>query len=486
MRIPHKVVCLWSCLTAFTFIHTAVAQDYSVQPLSSGYVGSAVLEDESQDPYGEAAYYPTAYQDGGMMVPDPSAAGYPPAMMGNYPPALAPPNASYWPNVSPYDPSVMDKTYRQNGIWMHDPVYGNRSYAFALEYLRVGFNRPGSDTIGARDVVSSPVFGSGYNAVNTKVFANGNDFLSDGLRGKFIIQNADSSTLEMSGWWVAESNSVFHPFQRADPTDTTTLKARGFLGLDNGTPEGLAVPFDTDFKLGYKQQAFGGDLLWSAMPFFETTGFRIRPVFGLKYLKIREQFTLHGEDSALAYAYDPIDGTPIGPVLPNPFGNPAYSADLTSRTKSDLAGPQAGIRYELGGQKFLLSGQTGFGLMANHEAVQLFGNQIGDGFFTGFPQPSPANPKPAAFHDGRSNTHVSPVFTQDFNFKGKVFKHLPFFNDIPLFANADMLVGYNFLLVGNVARPTKLIDWRANDPRIDLTHSRWFMQAATFGLQWSY
>lgn len=506
MRIPTKVVCLWSCLTAFTFIHTAVAQDYPGQPLSGAedgggvasadYVGSAVLEDGGQEPYDIAeGFAPLNYQDPAGSVeaapmiegyyPPPTAQGYPPPMVQGYPPPMLPPNANYWPQVSPFDEPVMDRTYRQNGIWVNDSIYANRTYSFSLEYLRTEFNRPGTDTIGDPKIGVPSGF-SGFQVVNTSVFAHGDDLLSDGIRGKFIMENADSSTMEASIFWVGESEANYHPFDRANPADTSTLRARGFIGLDDGTDAGVAVPFDTDFKLSYKAQAFGADLLWTTMPAYEAVGFRFRPTFGAKYMKVRELFSLHGEDSSLAYLAD-ATGQPIpGTILPNPFGNPAYSSDLTSRTRSDLAGPEVGVRYEIGGKHFLLWGQSRLAVAANHEVIELSGNQIGDGFFTGFPPPTPADPKPAAFNDKRSSTHVSPIFSQDFYFKGKVFKHLPFFNDSPLLANADMLVGYNFVLVGDVARPTKVIDWRVNDPRIDVNRSRWYMQAVTFGLQWEF
>ncbi len=499
MRIPTKVVCLWSCLTAFTFIHTAVAQDYPAQPLSgeygggvapADYVGTSVLEDgtqETQDPYDDGqGYAPLAYQGDPVAVFADPAAGYPPQAPPGYAPPSYAPNTNYWPQVSPFEQPVMERTYRQRGIWVNDAIYGERTYDFSLDYMKTGFNRPGTDLIGSRNV-GVPNTLQGFRQVNTSVFASGEDLISDGIRAKIVMKNADSSTMELSGFWTAESRSVYQPFGKGKVGRLDTIRARGFIGLDDGTDEGVAVPFDLDFKLGYKAQAFGADLQWSTMPMYDATGFRLRPVFGVKYLKIREQFTLHGQDSNLAYLAD-ARGVPIpGSVLPNPFGNPPYEADLTSRTVSDLFGPEAGIRYDVGGRNFLLTGQTRFAVAANHEVIDLYGNQIGDGFFgTGFPAPTPANPKPSAFNDRRATTHVSPIFSQDFQFKSKVFKHLPILNDLPLLANADLLVGYNFVLVGGVARPTKVIDWKVDDPRIDLTRSRWYMQAVTFGLNWNY
>ncbi|MES2794176.1 MAG: hypothetical protein V4719_31470, partial [Planctomycetota bacterium] len=448
MRIPNKVVCLWSCLAAFTLIHTAVAQDYPAQPLAgAAYLGDASLDDGTQDGYGYGAspeYSPMAYQDGGAGVyADPMAAppGYPQPMM--------PPDASYWPNVSPYETPVMQRNYRENGLWVNDSIHGDRKYFMSLEYMRVGFNRPGTDTIGYAKTVT-PLDMNGFRLTNAGVINKGEDLLSDGLRAKFIIQNADTSSFEASGFWVGESTGGYQPYGATDPTDIRKFRVRGFLGFDNGVT-GTGVAYDSDFKMTYKQQAFGGDLSWYTAPMFETSGFKLRPMFGLKYLKIREEFDFHGASSGFGYLYDSHTGLPF-PATFIP-GTP-YSSDLTSRVTSNLGGPEIGVRYEVGGSHFLLSGQSRFAVLANGESMELAGNGMG----RSFPTPTPSNPNPTAFSNSRNNTHVSPTFTQDFQFKGKVFRMLPIFNDIPLFANADMLVGYNFLLVGNVARPTKIID----------------------------
>ena len=483
MRIPNKVVCLWSCLTAFTFIHSAAAQDYSAEPLSgvgaaggvatADYAGSSILEDASDEAgYGQE-YAPAGYYDGrsaeGAYV-DPAQGYYPPPLTQGYPPPPMPPNTNYWPEVSPFAEPIMDKTYRQNGIWMHEGVTGDRKYLFSAEYLRVGFNRPGTDRIGDPSV--NPLINGSLFAqpVTAGVFANGNDLTSDGTRAKFSIQNPDTSSLELSAFWVAEGRQIFQPLPPRKLTNPLNPRnERGFLGLENGA-FGTRLHFDNDFRLTYKAQSWGSDILWTTMPAYEALGFKVRPLFGVKYLTIREQFDLYGVTSALG----------------NIFGNPPYITTLTSQARSNLLGPQAGIRYEIGGNIFTLSGQTGLAVMANHETIQIYGNNMLDGNSAAIPIPTPSNPKPNTFRDAQSHTHISPIFLQDFYFRGKVFRALPVFNDIPIFANADMLVGYNFALVGNVARPTKVIDWRVDQPRIDLSHSRWYMQAVTFGLQWQF
>lgn len=481
MRIPNKVVCLWSCLTAFTFIHTAGAQDYAAELLSGAgdtgsvatadYAGSAILDDAAEDfgDYGQE-YAPTAY-DAEYADPgygDPMAPGYypPPPTAGYPPPMTMSPYTNYWPEVSPYSEPIMDKTYRQNGLWVHEGVTGERKYSFSAEYLRTWFNRPGHDRIGDSKIYPLSNNRNAARPVDASVFGNGNDLTSDGTRAKFIIQNPDTSSFELSAYWVAEGQQVFQPLPPRNPLNPLNPTAeRGFLGLADGA-FGTRLHFTDDFRLTYKAQSWGADALWTTMPAYETLGFKFRPTFGLKYLTIREKFDLFGASRDVFGFQDP------------------YITTLTSQTKSNLLGPQASVRYEIGGNVFTLSGNTGLAVMANREYIQLYGNNMKDQLFA--PLPTPSNPKPNYFRDAQTHTHISPVFLQDFYFKGKVFRALPVFNDIPFFANADMLVGYNFVLVGNVARPTKVIDWRVDSPRIDLSRSRWYMQAVTFGLSWDF
>ena len=232
MRIPNKVVCLWSCLTAFTFIHTAVAQDYRAEPLSGAgnsgvtaadYAGSAILGDMGAEEAYEPEYAPMAFNAQGA---DPGSQGfYPPPLTQGYPPPMAPPNAGYWPEVSPFAEPIVDKTYRQNGVWVNEGIHGHRDYFFSTEYLRVGFNRPGTDIIGARNV-GMPENLIGFRAVNAGVFAGGDDLLSDGIRAKFSMRNPDTTSLEMSGFWIGESLAEFQPFAPARAGDTSTFRRR--------------------------------------------------------------------------------------------------------------------------------------------------------------------------------------------------------------------------------------------------------------------
>ena len=481
MRMQPSWLWLWGCWAALACVSSVHGQDFS----NTGWDPSGAVSAYGTAPgMGPDAYFQEASGQQAlmpMMYQDALAPGYPPD------PGMAPPGMAPYPNVSPYGPPI-EQYYQQDGLWVNNQVNENRAYYFSLEYIKTLFNRPGTDLVGAPGIDNGPLGPTflPYAVTNVSVLGNGEDVPSDGIRGRFVIKNTDGTAFEIMSWWAAEGSQTYHPYGRGNPGDPSTFLAPGLVALKGGNPNGVGVRFDTDFKLGYKAQAYGSDLNWTTMPIWETSGVKVRGVFGMKYMKIREYFSFHGEDSGLAYVLDPVTGAAIPPILPNPLGLPAFTSDLTSRTSSNLVGPEGGIRYEIGGQKFTISGQSKLAVVANIEEALVYGNQIGDGFLVGFPTPTPANPKPAFFRDTQNHSHVSPIFDQTFQFKGKVFSAIPVLRKVPMLANADMLLGYQFILVGNVVRPTKIIDWRVDRPRIDLTRSRWSTQNYSFGLQWQY
>jgi len=485
MRILPSVVWLLGGLTLAGWCRPAEAQTYP----PSGYDGPEMAAGAfEQTPYDmPAAYpgmgYPGAYPDAGYGI-DPMLYQDPEMMMD---PSGPPPDMSAFPYNSPFGPNV--NQYAPNeGVWMNRQIFGNRKYFMSLEYLRANLFRPGTDIIGSRtaqvpqNAITDPV------PTNASIIGDGEDLRSDGLRGTFSIVNPDHSGFDATFWWVAEGNQERSPYGRGDPGDFTTLHPRGVIGMDDGTDTGVAVRFDTEFELGYKSQAFGSDLTFRSAPFWEGDYFRMSMLYGAKYVKVREQFAFHGADSALDYTFNTANpASPIpATVTPNPFGNPNFESDLVSRTKSDVIGPEIGVHYEIGGQHFLLSGSSRFSVAANNEMAWVYGNQIGDGFNAGFPTPTILDPKPSDFSHRKTHVHVSPVFHQSFGFKSQVFRHLPIVNEWGFFADANLKLGYDFILIGEMARPTKSIDWRVNAPRIESNRSRWNTQLFSVGMEWNF
>src|SRR5690606_29729898 len=89
------------------------------------------------------------------------------------------------------------------------------------------------------------------------------------------------------------------------------------------------------------------------------------------------------------------------------ISSPIHS-HLTNVVRTHLAGPEIGLRYDLGGRAFSIWGHTKFGLMMNHEKIDLDGNNIGHGL-TSDMLVDPNDPLKYAFEDAEDHTHVSPL-----------------------------------------------------------------------------
>ena len=159
---------------------------------------------------------------------------------------------------------------------------------------------------------------------------------------------------------------------------------------------------------------------------------------------------------------------------------------------SDLIGPEVGFRYDLGGAKFKLWGQTKLALTANTERLYLNGNNIG--MVTRQPdfiEPTEGDPTPNRFNDRDRHTHVSEVIEQSFFAEAPVFAKIPVLRRSRLLSEANFRFGYTMLFVGHVARPSGSINWAGNPseglfPTIDVNRSSFWTQNFSFSLNWSY
>lgn len=193
----------------------------------------------------------------------------------------------------------------------------------------------------------------------------------------------------------------------------------------------------------------------------------------------------------------------------------AYTAYLNNTAESYLAGPEIGLSYDAGGNKFRILGQSKFALVGVHERVSMSGNNIGEASNIGnnipttttggtttttqpfyiqnspLLQPTVTNPNPNYFADRQTNTHIAPVLQQSFTGELAIFGYVPWINRMTFFRDAKLTGGVNFLWVGDVVRPSQSILWRANPraglfPSIRPDHSDWFMFNYTVGAQFPF
>lgn len=449
----------------------------------------------------EPADGPVPVSPGGIpqpLVPPPNMVEYPPpgyGPPGGYPGSVPNP----WPETSPYDHSF-DQTRNYKGLWFNQNNNMGRRYEASLEYLRVGLYGPGPTLVGNAKhfytaTSNAPNGSTGFSDYNTSVLANQfttgfNGFGSDGLRGRWAVINADDSRLDTDLWWVGQTDNEWRPqVLPISPTPDTPVEQRlfprGAVVYDNGSVAGTRALFDLEYRLGYKAGAWGSNIDWAPNAFFDRGWIKVRSLYGLTFLKIQEEFDFQGVQSGLSYTVDPTTGTISGVVVPTDF-NPVVT-DIYSRANSYLAGPEMGIRYDMGGSKFKIWGVTKVAIAANAEHIQIGGNNAYD-IYSGYvpPTPTSTNPTPNAFVTQQSHVHVSPIFQQQIFAESHIFQFVPYLNKTSLFKDANFRFGYNFLLVGEVIRPASAIGWRQPTPIIDYHRSRWEQGAYSFGVDWKY
>ncbi|MCH7990151.1 MAG: hypothetical protein IID46_13510 [Planctomycetes bacterium] len=298
---------------------------------------------------------------------------------------------------------------------------------------------------------------------------------SNGLRIRWGFMESDDTGFVIDGWWTGEGVSEFDAqnqaprrslsqpdalFQLIDSFTAVTilgaidpsvispqsgdqvllsnlLNLRG-LPVNDGTLRqlsdgsyvgGTTIPYDLEFKLKYKTESAGTSVNMLMVPIVKKRHIKVRPLLGVRYIYLKEQFGFRGTDSGLAYdnsnnsagifpqiklhsvpngidenldgvidnAIDPEDqvvggggqqaGTPsVGRVirldlLAQILGveHPGrYSAFIDNAAVSHLIGPEIGLQYDIGGKRIKLRGHTKFALLANFEKMNLKGNNIGE------------------------------------------------------------------------------------------------------------
>jgi hypothetical protein len=267
-------------------------------------------------------------------------------------------------------------------------------------------------------------------------------------------------------------------FDDASEADPSSLRITAAVPLDDGFG-GSSVPYDKFFRITHDSETFEAQLANILTHKLELKFIKLHPEWGLRYMYIRERFFFDGADSGLALTFFP-DGLPDLSTPPVAVVDP-YDSSLRSSVRSHLAGPQIGMRYELGGDIFRIWGAGRFGLFANREHIHLEGFGIGDGFGPNFVQDSP-------FSDNQVHTHVSPMFEYAVNADFKVFGVIPVFRRMDFLEQAKLRVGYSITSVLEVARPGSSIVWQGlpQYPRIRVDREAWYIRSWHFGIHWEY
>jgi len=518
-------------------------------------------------------------------------------------PMNAGPNApvSAFPRLSPFEKLFQQHRVDNNGLWSYRESNRGKQYFFSTEALFSRYRNPGSSLLGNVGTISY------FNMVEDELIeATDDEFATTaenqnyfdhvrydvipnlnapGTRLRWGWTNDDESGFEFTGWWLASADSEWSAIQNSthkpnpanqaimdillsppnyiDPTGSGVLSSipgvttaeintilqeelmnLASLPLDDGTVNGVSVPYDLDFRIKVVSQAWGTNATWMSTPLVDKNNLKVRSLVGVRYMKVKEAFGFVGRDSGLIYSdattitgirpdlklfshptgtdenedgiidnagvvedddagattgtatgffvapLDPITGIPTRP----------YTTFVDNKVDTHLAGPEIGFQFDLGGDKFKIWGQTKLGLMANQEKIQLNGNNVGMGIRAvpndfdrpkALIDPTAADPNPNAFSDTQSHTHVSPIFEQSIFAEMDIFEHIPVLKRMKILEEAKLKVGYTYVVAGEIARPFDSVRWqgmptRGLFPSIDVKRENWSVGSWSVGIDWLY
>lgn len=352
-----------------------------------------------------------------------------------------------------------------------------------------------------------------------------------GVRTTWGWFNPDQTGFQVSGFWLGQTGADYFagtglPYDESDATffpGYNEVHLRAIAGLplagadsdgDGGgglQGNGFVMPFDIFYKIHTESQLAGSNIDWYWSAIYERPSLMIRPVAGARFVRIREGFTFDGADSGLGYTVTPATATGGGgggatttnqifapEDYPGDF-DPEFripnvlTAHLASKTRSLMAGPEAGLRFDIGGDHFKVWTHSKLGLLANNTHQELNGFNIGDAHFVRNGRTTTVMPRNSpdltAFGSQASSTWLSPMFEQSIFFKSHLLGFVPVLNKARFLNQAEFQAGYTLLVIGQVARPARQIDWQAYpvNPRLQSTDRTTFTNGTfSVGVEWSY
>ena len=599
MRLLHWLAPVLSIVLISLAFSTVNAQGYPTSIPQSGMIqpvsfNSFNLPGLAPNPQSLSGPPPNFFQAATGGYGPPSLPGFP---MNAGP--QAPVNA--FPQMSPFEKMFQQHRVDDNGLWSYRSSNHGKKYFFSAEALFAKYRNPGSAKFGNDGSIS--YFGmiedeledatdeefattaqalNYFNHVTYDVIPN---LFAPGTRLRWGWTNDDESGFEFTGWWLASADSewsaitnsthkpnpnnqaimdiLLSPPNYIDPTGTgvvstipgvTTAEINTILQnelmnlaslpLDDGSLNGVSVPYDLDFRIKVVSQAWGTNATWMSTPMIDKKSLKVRSLAGVRYMKVKEGFGFIGRDSGLLYS-DATNITGIRPDLKlfshptgsdenedgiidnagvvedddagggtgtataffvapvNPVTDQAvqpYTTVVDSSVDTNLAGPEIGIQFDLGGDTFKIWGQTKLGIMANQEKIELSGDNVGMGIRAdpdnldrpkALIDPTATDPNPNAFSESRTHTHVSPIFEQSIFAEMAIFENVPVLKRMKILEEAKFKVGYTYIVAGEIARPFDSIRWqgmptRGLFPSIDVKREKWSVGTWSVGIDWLY
>lgn len=354
-----------------------------------------------------------------------------------------------------------------------------------------------------------------------------------GLRGTWGWDNVDGSGFVMSGfsqWRSTSSWDLVDPYLDLNPNHLNynpLLHLHAWFGLplagadtDNTSSNGLGtandgalIPYDMGVRIEFATQLSGANADWFFSPIYEGSKIKFRTLAGARYFYLNQQFSFDGYDSGMSYTINASStgggggGTTTttgqsgaGYLTPSalnaPFNLPNVNhSRLVSSALSSMAGPEIGLRMDLGGQKFQIYTTTKVAALASVTNRSVSGFGIGNAFnittVNGVANTVPVmpnDPSKTQFNNTQMTTTMCPMFEQSVQGKIPVFGIIPYVNKMELFEQATLNVGYTFLFIGDIYSPQNTIVWNQypNTPQLSNNKSNYINHMVNIGIEWTY
>jgi hypothetical protein len=262
---------------------------------------------------------------------------------------------------------------------------------------------------------------------------------------------------------------------------------------------GTTQKYDLLYRVEDHISGGGGDVKFFLGNVYKRPHAQIRSFTAIKYIVLDESFQFRGLDSGFHYVIDletgddeaptfrPEDGEIIGPLYP------LFESTLRQDVTTHLAGPEIGLRGDIGQSKGFKLWWTGaVGLLVNHTKADLRGQNIGDptdtdddtGFGTVFGPAFDMFSNNTKFHDTDTHTQVSPSLQIGINAEIGIFDVVPGIRRMSFFDDAKLNLGYNTQIIGQVARAADSVMWRGfpDFPSVSFDYDTFQIHQLSIGL----
>ncbi|MBX3440838.1 MAG: BBP7 family outer membrane beta-barrel protein [Planctomyces sp.] len=338
-----------------------------------------------------------------------------------------------------------------------------------LEYLNWDVQKPGRHLLGAPvDGVDNPrnpfivQTPSGSIGVAESQSTDGVDFRDlNGIRGTIGIPLQDV-TLEGNVWGLAPgSHRIQDPaFLRNNSAQFPRFIAVGLLS--DGDVSSRVLLYDESFVADYDNDTWGSDINIYYHHWNASEGIAIQPLLGFRYLRYDERLNMRG-------VFNNSSGAIPGGIISDPAVSQIKASSMNS-----VYSLQTGFRSELRHRWFTVGFEPKIAFGANDFTSRVMtahlrdfdDPNIVDGPFDVDDPPNALDPDPVRSSVSRL------LFTPTLD--------LGVYASIPLSNWANLRVGYNFMLAGNIVRADRAIYYNdegiANPPAVrarERTEAMW-------------